>query len=138
MIGRDGFIIYESLLPINRKPEIFSTGGYAVKVGQSNICFDWQAHTANASILPDGRIRIECRLKNFDRELFLDANGFYIGDAEDLTRGDLTEVFYECYDTEDDLEKGVLISLQVVHFSIGEARFKSIHKIRKGGEFSSS
>lgn len=110
-----GYIKYVSRKPVGKKPEIFTTGGYSgVNKDGVEIMFDWEEFSAGATVLEDGRIEIEAHLRGFDTEFFKDSNETIKSiTAEELAKLNLTEVFYECY--EDQNEEN-FIYLDVVEF----------------------
>lgn len=89
-------ILYLSKVPCYKKPAIFSTGGYSVKIDGLEFNFDFEDMIANAEI-KDGYLYIHSLQKNLD-ETILDK--ITPDEADGLLRKvkkeDFKEVFYEC------------------------------------------
>ena len=109
-------IIYRSQAPCSVKPAIFTTGGYAVTVGDRELHFDFEDMEANTEI-EDGYLHINAVQKNFDESLL---GGFTMAEADTTlrtaTREDYTEIFYECFADESEGTPILLEPTSVVFF----------------------
>lgn len=111
-----GTIRYRTREKIDRKPEIFTTGGYTgVDKDGKEIIFDWCDMYAFVEELDDGRMEIEVTLKNFDIEFLRDSNEITSISARELSKLNLNEIFYECYL---DKEEEGFVELDIIEFII--------------------
>lgn len=90
-------ITYRSKDPCNIKPEIFSTGGYAISIDGKDLTFDFEEMYANTRF-EDGYIHIDSLQKNLDEEV-LDGIKPEIADymLKSVKKEDFTEIYYECF-----------------------------------------
>lgn len=113
-----GYIKYVSREPVNQKPAHFATGGYSVRNTNGDlIAFDWSEMVGASTVLEDGRVEIEARLRDFDIELY-DSSNSGVKDIltiplSRLASMELVEAYNECYKDQDDEET---VLLDVVEF----------------------
>lgn len=109
-------IKYRSREKLTKKPEIFTTGGYAsINDEGEEIFFDWNDMRAVCEKTPDGHIEIEATLTSFDPDIFGDGEPLVYISAEDLANTKLTEVYYKYYKEVDEVD---FIFLDLIEFEV--------------------
>lgn len=114
-----------------QKPAIFSIGGFSAKTKTGEILnFDWEEMQASFEIKNELGV-FDVELKEFDEDFFKESNPAtkitlrQIMTPEFLTKCEINEILYECFETDIDNE---LIPLEVTKFELtgseGSAEFK--------------
>lgn len=122
-MGIKAEIILRSINPMVEKPAIFSIGGFsAISKDGKHYSFDWNESATGCVNDEQGRMIFEADLKDFETDCYEEENLKAGVKPEDLTvefiiSSKLTEVFFECYETEVEED---FIQLEVVSFKIFE------------------
>jgi hypothetical protein len=112
-------IHYRSKEPCDKKPQIFSTGGYRVNTGGREYHFDFEDMEATIEFA-DGYLNIHSSQWSLEKSLFDDyTHEELIAVLMHAKKEDFTEIFNECYGNLDETED---IPLDVVDISFSYER----------------
>lgn len=137
-MGLKAEIILRSIEPLSEKPAIFSIGGFsAISKDGRSFGFDWNESATGCTHDDQGRMLFTADLKDFETECYEEENLKTGVKPEDLTVefivvSRLTEVFYECYPTQDESN---FTPLELVSFRIFEWVERDDYKGYKGDKF---
>lgn len=127
-------MVYRSELPCKKKPALFSTGSYTVKVEGREFTFDFEEMTACTEI-KDGYLYVDVMQKNLDDSFFTSIEPSEMDRLlRKVRKEDFTEIFYECYESPEEIGSISLVPVEMTFYDFSSTGDVDSAEIEVEGE----